>query len=259
MTDVHHVESLTALLQSLRASTQEDPPVVLHEHETDPTAVTRTVDVAVPSRVTAKNVFRHPLSHPLVLDLLLIDKYGEEWLGWESETIEFRIPHDFAVDRISDLNMSKVNAMKTLHLVDSFWQRWEVFVWCTMPLNAIFPDFQYMQVPTVFQAMIAVDIANRVRSDMEWESEIKGYLSTVHLHDGILVPQSPLGFVEVDTSGLPVDVGDIVERWPSVRAARTSPKGETPEDEQLHRMLSAFLALEERRMQLRQQLEVLRA
>jgi hypothetical protein len=259
MTDVYHVESLTALLKSLKAPTQEDEPsVVLRTHEVDPTAVTKAVDVAVPPKVTAKNVFRHPISHPLVLDLLLIDKYGEEWLGWESETIERRVPQDFSVDRISDLNMSKINAVKTLHLVDTFWQRWEVFTWCTMPLNAIFPDFQYMQVPTVLQSMLSVDIANRIRSEMEWSSEIKEYLAVVHRHDGILVPQPPLAFVEVDTSGLPLDIADVIARWPAVRVAKSAPRADTPEDEQLRRMLSLFLLLEEKRVQLRQQLEVLR-
>lgn len=260
MADDRYVESLAAVLKSLQAPTPEDEPVVvLRQAETDPTAITKSTQSAPPNKVTIKNAFRHPETHPLVLDLLLINKYGEEWLGWEPETIEFRVPQDFSVDRISDLNLSKINAMKTLHLVDTFWQRWEVFCWCAMPLNAVFPDFVYMQVPTVLQAMIAVDTANRVRSDMDWSTEVKEYLAVVHRHDGILVPQPPLAFVEVDAAGLPVDIGEVVERWSLIRSSRKAPDSSTPENEQLRRMLGAFLALEEKRQRLRQQLEVLRA
>lgn len=255
-----HVDSLSKLLRDLKAQKPKEAlpvPTVLVQTTHDSSAVTVVHDEKVPNTVNAKNIFRHPDAHPLVLDLLLIDKYKEEWLGWEHETLEHRIPRDFGVDRVSDLNVSKIQAMKTLHLVDSFWQRWEVFVWVAMPLNARFPDFHVMQVPTVFQCMVAVDIANRVRDDMEWDDEIKHYLEVVHRHDGILLPQSPLSFVEVDTAGLPVDMGDVIERWPRVRASRKAPTGETPEDEQLRRMLEIYEGIELKRAQLRQQLGVL--
>jgi hypothetical protein len=193
-----------------------------------------------------------------VLDLLLIKKYGEAWLGWESETIEHCVPIDFGVDRISDINLSKINAVKTLHLVDTFWDRWEVFVWCTMALNATFPDFTHMQAPTVVQAAIAVDAANRIRSDVSWGPEVVGFLSVVHKHDGILVPTPPLDFVSVDTEGLPLDLEDVRRRWPVVRSEGKAPGEATPEAEQLRRMLFGLNALEHNRAQLRQQLGVLK-
>ena len=251
-----HETSLSELLRDLKAA-QPDPPEPAPStpvEETKEASVVHLVDV--PTTVTAKNVFRHPESHPLVLDLLMIDKYGMDWLGWEAETIERNIPGDFGVDRISDLNLSKLQAMRTLHLVDSFWERWEVFVWCAMPLNAVFPDFQVMQVPTVLQCMVAADIAKRVRSDTQWSHELLSYLAVVHRHDGILVPQSPLGFVEVDTAGLPLDVGNVIERWQAVRQTGKAPTEETPEAEQLRRMLILRNSLEEKRAVLRKQLEV---
>lgn len=210
------------------------------------------------ARINSKNVFRHPDAHPLVLDLLLIHKYGQEWLGWEPETLEIRIPKDFAVDRLSEMNLSKLQAMKTLHLVDAYWERWEIFVWCTMPLNGIFPDFQLMQVPTVAQCMMSVDIANRVRSDVEWSDELKDYLSVVHRHNGILVPQPPVAFVQVDTSLLPIDIQAVTQAWPSIRASKVPPKDMTAESEQLRRMAWLHEVLEQHRAQLREQLQVLR-
>jgi len=252
-------ESLSDLLRRIKPDAPpEDPdPVVVSapEEKTEESVLHKE---EAPSAVTHKNVFRHPDAHPIVLDLLLIKKYGEAWLGWESETIEHCVPIDFGVDRVSDINMSKLNAVKTLHLVDTFWDRWEVFVWCTMALNATFPDFVHMQAPTVIQAATAVDAANRIRSDVSWGSEVTSFLSVVHRHDGILVPTQPLDFVVVDADGLPLDLDNVRERWPIVRASGVAPAEATPEAEQLRRMLFNLNALEHSRTQLRQQLGVLK-
>jgi hypothetical protein len=253
-------ESLSALLKSIKPDvppTDDPDPVIIDVPEENVEASLIYKEEA-PSAVTIRNIFRHPETHPLVLDLLLIKKYGEEWLKWEHETIEHNVPSDFGVDRVSDINMAKINAMKTLHLVDTFWERWEVFVWCTMALNATFPDFIYMQVPTVEQASIAVDIANRVRSDVSWGLEVSSFLTTIHLHEGILVPQPPLGFVAIDAEEFPVDVAKVKTSWSSVRASRKAPAEATPEAEQLRRMLLVLETLEHSRAQLKQQLVVLK-
>lgn len=214
----------------------------------------------VAGSVRSSNMFGHQDAHPVVLDVMMTQRYGPEWLGWEGETIEHRVPLDFH-SNISVLNLSKLQAMRTLHMVDSFWQRWEIFCWCTMSLNGVFPDFEVMQVPTVAQCMVAVDIANRTRDDMQWDDEIKTYLAVVHRHDEILVPQAPLDFVTLDTTGYPIDVDEIKKRWPEVRAnAAKAVGGETVEDEQLRRMLGVYDVLVQSGVQLRAQLrEVLNA
>lgn len=204
--------------------------------------------------VSRDNIFRHQHAHPIVLDVLLSQQYGPEWLVWEAETIEHRVPQDFK-STVSQLNLSKVQAVRTLHLVDSFWHRWEIFCWCCMPMNDIFPDFDVMQVPTVAQCVLSVDVANRVRDDMAWSDEMKAYLSMVHRHDEILVPQPPLEFVRVDTDGFPIDVPDILKRWPDVRVLNRAPTGQTVEDEQLRRMLDVHQMLEASRYRLQQQLK----
>lgn len=208
------------------------------------------------SGATRQNIWRHPDAHPVVLDYLLLQKYGVEWMNWEAETLETRVPQDFDTQTLSDLNLSKIQACKTLHFVDTFWERWEVFTWCAMPFNGIFPDFAMMQVPTVAQAAIAVDIARRLRTDVDYSLEVKTYLAVVHQHDGVLVPIEPLDFVTVDTKDVTVDVSDIQHRWRDVRASGSAPKGATMEDEQLRRMLGVHHYLEESRTRLRQQLRL---
>lgn len=150
----------------------------------------------VASNVTSKNILKHPDAHPIVLDLLFLQKYGPEWLGWEGETLQHLAPQDFG-HPLSDLNLSKAQACKTLHMVDTYWQRWEVFLWCTMPFNSFFPDFNVMQVPTVAQCLVSIDVANRIRNDVDWSSEVLGFLEAVYQHDGIYKVIAPTPALDI--------------------------------------------------------------
>ena len=208
-------------------------------------------------RATFINLFQHPDTHPYVLDLALLQKYGPEWMEWEPETLELRIPLDFPTREVSDLNMEKINAVKALHYVNTFWLDWDVFLPCTMAFNGLYPDFNVMQVPTVAQCAIAVDLANRVRSDVDWSVEVRAYLDAVHRFDGVLCPIDPLDFVEVDTEGLPIDCEEIQRLWPDVRRTGKAPTEESVTAEQLRRMLIVQGALQETREQLQAQLPLL--
>lgn len=248
-------------LRTIGADGTKKPPPVTSQ---DPTEAIETVDVSpevattgspvLVSKVTAQNVFRHPDTHPIVLDLLLLRKYGPEWMGWEPETVERHIPIDFKTPTVSDVNLSKIHAVNALHLVDTFWQRWEVFLWCTMALNGIPPDFVTLQVPTVAQVLVAIDIANRIRDDVGWSSEVKDFIATVYRHDDIFLPVPPADFITLDVEGLPLDIPEISRRWPEVRANNKAPTEETVTAEQLRRLLVVTGYLEESRLHLRQQL-----
>lgn len=203
------------------------------------------------------NIFEHPDAHPYVLDLALLKKYGPEWFEWEKETLELRVPQDFKTARISDLNYEKLQAVKTLHYVDGFWQSWQVFVVCTMALNSLFPDFDVMQVPTAVQCAVAVDNANRIRSDVAWSDELKRYVGAVCKFDGVLCPIEPIDFAELDTEGLPVNCEEIRRLWPSVRRDGRAPSEESVTAEQLRRMLLIHQAIREDHERLRNQLPLL--
>lgn len=230
----------------------------------EPTIEYETVGEPVPTHlvspppsfghVTLQNLFSHPDAHPLVLDLVLLHRYGADWLGWEPETIQNHTGVDLG--QISDINFSKVMALKALHLVDHFWQRWEIFVWCAMPLNGFYPDFQMMQVPSVAQCAVAVDISKRIREDVPWSSELKKYLEIVYRHDNLFCPEPPLEFVEVDSTGI-VDCAEVRKRWPDVRISRHAPTEHGDVEEQLRRMLVVYEHLTESRDRLRAQSRLL--
>lgn len=251
------------LLASLRAQAralhkleplQEDPTIEPEtvEHEE---VVSTSSKGPITSAVTATNLFRHPDTHPIVLDLVMLRKYGPEWMLCEPEVLFLRIEQDFKA-QLSELNISKLMALKTLHLVDSFWERWEVFNWCTAAFNSLFPDFELMQVPTVAQCAVAVDIANRIRDDMDWSSEVRAFIRSVFLHDQIAVSQPPLDFVKVNPEEFGLDVKDILERWPAVKKSEHAPEGASLDAIQLNRMWVVQHYLELSRSRLRIQLNL---
>lgn len=234
------------------SSVEEEPTLVVEDKGDDEEPKEAEARVATTSAI---NLFQHPNAHPLVLDVVLLQKYGPEWMIWEPDILELKILHDFKTASVSDLNMDKLQAVKTMHFVDNFWKKWEVFLWCTMPLNNVYPDFMIMQVPSVEQCLVSVDMANRIRDDVQWSDEIKAYLEVVFRHDGIFCALDPINFVEIDTPEL-LDCATIQERWKTVRAKGRAPTGQTAEDEQLRRMLEAHEHLEEHRDLLRQQIHL---
>jgi hypothetical protein len=203
---------------------------------------------------TPENFLRNTETHPIILDLVLLNKYGVDWLGWEPETLVAKLQEDFHTFTVADVNIEKMQACKVLHLVDDFWLRWEVFLPCVAAFNGHLADFDNMQVPTVAECMLAVDIANRIRDDVQWSGELKTYLAVVHKHDSELVPQAPLEFVTVDTDDLHVDCEEVRRRWPEVRAKGQLPSGASIEDEQLRKMLGSWVYLEAMRTRLQSQL-----
>ena len=206
--------------------------------------------------VTKANIFRHPDAHPIVLDFLLLQKYEISWLEWDPEVLYLAIPRDFGSE-LSTANYQKINAIKSLHLVDAYWERWEVFLWCTMGLNGIAPNLNIMQVPTVAQVLVGMDIANRVRDDVEWTQEIRSFILAVYEHDGILFSIPPADIVVPATQDLLVDAKEIGEKWPHVRATNRAPSDESIVSEQLRRLLVASSYLEDSRERLRHQLRLI--
>ena len=256
MTAPDKEQAFLEALESVGTKTTTPPKfeetVILEEGSTDHPVT--TADVPSPEAVTPKNIWRHPDAHPIALDLFLVRRYQHKWLDWEPETLQVLIPEDFKTPSISDLNLSKIQACKALHLVDTFWTSWEVFIACLMPFNGEFPDFDVMYAPTVAQVLVAVDVASRIRNDVEWSSEMKAYIQAVYEHDGIFLPLAPADFVTLNVPE-EIDQKALAARWDEVRSSERAPTGDTTMDEQLRRLLGAQGFLEESRTRMHRQLE----
>jgi hypothetical protein len=241
---------------------EEDPTIVVETTQVDdrvnPTEPSASEHKVKSAEVTLDNLFRNPESHPLLLDLALLAKYGSDWLGWELETVLMRVQQDFRTPTVAEINVEKVQACKALHLVDTFWERWEVFLHCCAAFNGTFADFHSMQIPEVAECLVAVDVANRIRDDMQWSGEVKTYLKAVHVYRGEIFPLPPLDFVYIDVAELPVDASSVRSRWPLVKSSGQVPRGHSSEDVQLRKMLASWQYLELHRRRLETQLQVLR-
>ena len=256
MPGLDHERAFREALDAVKLSSTEDEPLSIPGSLTPPKEPHGTTTApVVAGGVTASNIWRHPDAHPIVLDLLLLRAYGPDWLLWEAETLQHLVPQDFKTQVFSDLNISKVQALKTLHLVDTYWQQWEVFLWCTMPFNAEFPNFEVMQIPTLAQCLVSIDIANRVRDDVQWSPEVSGYLEAVYRHDGVLLPLPPADFVHIDTDV--VDVAELKKLSDEARVSGKIPQGDTVIDEQVRRVQIVNGFLNESRSRLSTQLELL--
>jgi len=248
-------EDLNKTLAQLLHEEPEDNATQVEETlEPDAAKAADTANKPLPSPTTI-NLFQHPDAHPFVLDVALLHRYGIDWMGWEPEVLEAKILHDFRTRSISDLNFDKIQAVKTLHLVDTFWQQWTVFVPCALALSGVHAEFRVLTAPTVPQAMIAIDIAAKIRKDTMYSFEIEKFLEVVYLHDGIVCPtDSMANIVHVDASLYGIDVDAVRQRWDDVRRSGKAPEGRTLEDDQLRRMLEAHRLLEDNRKQLQEQL-----
>lgn len=209
-----------------------------------------------PRLPTTINLFQHPSAHPLILDLALLKKYGPEWLTWAVETLLWRVPQDFRTATISDLNLGKIQAVKTLHYVDDFWTRWEIFNWCTAPFNNLFADFKSMQVPSVAQMAVAVDVASRIRSNVPWSDELKAFMATNCQFEGVFYPPEILRFLDVKATTEFVDLDKIGLEWPAVMASDQMPTADTIVAEQLRRTLAVHRFLKESQERLTTQLRM---
>lgn len=245
------------------ALVEEDPTAVVETAQGDettsglPAAKQEALAETKTAGISREGIFRASDAHPLALDVLLIERYAADWLGWEIETLARRIREDYHTPTVADVNIEKIQACRALHLVDTYWKQWEVFLHCTTAFTGGVADFHHMAVPTVAECMISADIAQLIRKDVAWSPEVTAYLGVVHRYNSILCSQDPLSFVSVDHADSVVNVADVERRWPAVLASGKPPAGGSIEDVQLQRMLDAHLELETSRRRLRSQLTVL--
>jgi len=148
--------------------------------------------------VTLRNIFTHQDTHPVVIDFALLKAFGLEWYSWEVETIWSEIQRVFQM-HISELNRSKVQTLKTLHVSNTAWDHWQVFEKIVQGLNNTVPHWAFMQVPTLEQLYATLDMLEHIRV-VEFSTEVKLYIATAVLHEDVTFVPPPLSFVQVEVA-----------------------------------------------------------
>lgn len=149
---------------------------------------------SMPKPVTQRNLFSHPDTHPVVLDMALLKVFQLDWFPWLADTLFHEIEREFKTP-IAEVNRLKLMAAKTLHVVDSYWDHWEVFEKVTAGLNGIVPQLDIMQPPDLASLYSGIDIANGIRQE-HFGDEVKRYCAAVILNEGVTYAAPPLDFCQ---------------------------------------------------------------
>lgn len=145
-------------------------------------------------RVTKQNIWRHPNAHPLALDLLLLERYGQEYLEWEPEALRLSLSKDGYL--LSNNVWTKILAVQVLHNSPSPWRQWEVFHWVCLGLNGKPPNFVYLEQPELGHLASGVDMMKIVDRTREFTDEIDKFITVTARHDGVFYLPAPLDFAQ---------------------------------------------------------------
>jgi hypothetical protein len=272
-------EELYLLLQKIGSDAGTDAPAVLDADDDnrpvletygDPgPIVLESPDPPEPqlkyAQITKSNMWVHHDAHPVVLDVLLLKQYGTDWFVWEAKTLWSEIMDDFKVPSISDHTKAKIQAIKTLHINEWFWTKWEVFCWVTQALNNNLPDFQVLQKPSLSQLMNAVEVSGIVRGGEEFSQELQIFVAAAIMDDGVLYSPKPLEFCQDEiVEFLSRKNKDAI---PLIRKTETRVSeylrgdtvlDETPDDVQAAKIIVARKYVELRKEQMKHQLELIK-
>lgn len=257
-----HEAELYDLLKEAQPSAEEH----FETTQTDPADERVRVEKGDPKPFSSRNMFVHHDTHPIVLDIKLMDTYGVDWFEWEPETLWREIMDDFRTPSISDHVKSKIQATRTVHITDWSFTKWEIFCVLIQALNNNIPDFEIMRKPTTAQLFAGVDMMTHIRKDVLWSQEIQQWCGAALLDVGVTYAPPPIAFCQdeileiQEELGNPVDPEPIREKY-RVVASQPLEEVELVEnriDIQVAKLLIARDYMNMRRGQMTQQLRVLR-
>jgi hypothetical protein len=133
--------------------------------------------------------------HPIAATMVLMERFGKQWLIWEPETLKSEIITVFRATSIAEANWNKIQAVRTLMTSISAWYQWEVFEKVIQALNNNVPDFSIMQRCTVPQLMAGVDMMNQINRE-DFGSEIDKYVAACAVDQGVTYLPEPLDFAQ---------------------------------------------------------------
>lgn len=146
--------------------------------------------------VTMKNIWRHPNAHPLVLTLILLDKYGNACLEWEPEALRATLRKDEIL--LSDSTWTKILAARVVLMSGSPWRQWEQFHWVVTGLAGKPPSFVYMERPEIGFMMAGVDTMKMMDRSRPFAEDIGKFIAASMRDRGVIYAPPPLQFAQED-------------------------------------------------------------
>jgi hypothetical protein len=131
----------------------------------------------LPTRTTHGRLFGNKRASPLqILDVLTM-RYNTEWSDWESDTLWWALRRDFGP--VGELTRNKIGALRVAVTSDAPWLDWDVFEDCGLAWNDVTPIIGAFQPMTPMQMAFAVSVLHEIRSDEQFDTEVKAYIASI--------------------------------------------------------------------------------
>lgn len=135
--------------------------------------------------------FSYHDAHPIALGMVLVEKFGYEWLEWDAEVLKDEIIKSFKATSVSDQNWQKIQAFRSLLLVISPWTEWDIFEKIILSLNNVIPIPDVVQKCSISQLMAGVDIMDQIREE-PITPDVCGYIASCAIDEGVTWLPDPL-------------------------------------------------------------------
>jgi hypothetical protein len=152
----------------------------------------------VSSPITLDGIWRHHDAHPIALLLLCLDHYGTEFVEWMPETVKLTLERDGRA--VSNANLTKLMATKTLLASPSPWRQWEVFHWISRALAGQSPNFTYLEEPEIGHAMACANVMKILDPSRKTSIEVDKYVAAMLRNEGIHYAPPPIDFAQRELS-----------------------------------------------------------
>ncbi len=151
-------------------------------------------DATTRAPVSRTNIWRHPDAHALVLLVLVLDRYGQDGMEWEPETLRLTLARDGI--QLSQSSWTKIMAARVLLHSPSPWRQWNAFHVTCRGLAGLAPNFHYLELPEFGHLMAGVDAMRVLDPSRETADEVDKFVAAALKNDGIPYAPPPLDFAQ---------------------------------------------------------------
>lgn len=144
--------------------------------------------------VTPKNIWRHPNAHPLALSLILMDRYGSDYVEWEPDALKMTLRKEDTL--LSDSVWTKILATRVLISSPSPWRQWEQFHWVALGLAGRAPNFKFMEMPQLGFLMSAIDTMRHIDRPRPFAEDVVKLICATMRDTGITYCPPPIQFAQ---------------------------------------------------------------
>lgn len=141
---------------------------------------------------TATNIWRRADAHPVILALMLLDRYGDDVMRWRIDTLRDTLAKDGIA--LSNISWTKILGTRPLFTSPSAWRRWEIFHWICVALGGTAPNFEFFEMPRLASLVHGVNVMQLIDPKRTFGEEVDKFVASVLKHEGLTFVPAPLDF-----------------------------------------------------------------